>query len=183
MTSRRLALSMALVAAGAVVLSGCGGDKSSGLASFTPGSSPSSTATSKWTPDQQQVIDATMAYRLLVSKYLRGETRLDRAALRSVATESRAVEAEKIIVGGLTIGFILKGPEDVNEVRAVTITGAKATLTECWIGRSYGVRKSSSPPVTAKPAKPLLVNISLTRSAGSWRVSGFTDGAACAAKG
>jgi len=182
MTSRRLALSMALVAAGAMVLSGCGGDKSSGLSSFTPGSTTAPTAASKWTPDQQQVIKATLAYRALTTKYARG-VKLDRAALRSVATEERAVQAEKDIVGGLVFGFILTGEDDGDEIRAVTVTGAKSTLTECWIGRSYGVNKLASPAVTAKPSAPHLVSVNLTRSAGSWRVSGSTAGAACAAKG
>jgi hypothetical protein len=173
---------MALVAAGAVVLSGCGGDKSSGLATLTPGTSPSPTAASKWTPDQQQVIKATLAYRALTTKYARG-VKLDRTALRSVATEKRAVQAEKDILGGLAFGFTLKGEDDVDEIRAVTITGAKSTLTECWIGRGYGVNKLASPPVTAKPSAPHLVRVNLTRSAGSWRVSGTTPGAACTAKG
>lgn len=107
---------------------------------------------------------------------------MERTKLRSVATESRAIQAEKAIVGGLTLGFVLRGDDDVEEVRAVTITGAKSILTECWIGRSYGVKKSVSPPVTAKPATPHIVSVDLTRSAGTWRVAGFTDGAACAAK-
>lgn len=64
----------------------------------------------------------------------------------------------------------------------MTITGAKSVLTECWIGRRYGVKKSASPPVTAKPSTPRIVKVDLTRSAGTWRGAGFTDGAACAAK-
>jgi hypothetical protein len=183
MTSRRLALSMCAVTAGVLTLSGCGGDKSSGLASFKPSShSPSPSSTSTWTPEQQQVIDANKTYRGLVAKYRRG-AKVDRVLLRSVATEQRAVQAEKAIVGGLALGFILSSDDDVEEIRAVTITGAKSTLTECWIGRSYGVNKSASPPITAKPSTPHMVSVNLTRSAGTWRVAGFTDGAACAAKG
>jgi hypothetical protein len=163
-------------------LSACGGDKPSGLASFTPSSTTSPTSAAEWTGEQQQVIDTTLTYRALIANYRRG-TRVDRAKLRTVATESRSVEAEKAIVGGLTLGFVLQGAPDLEEVRAVEITGATSTLTECWIGRSYGVKKSVSPPVTAKPSTPHIVKVNLTRSAGTWHVAGFTDGAACAAKG
>jgi hypothetical protein len=173
-----------VVAAGVLGLSGCGGEKTSGIAPYTPGASKSAspTTTSNWTPEQQQVIEATMAYRALIQKYSRG-TMVDRAELRTVATEQRAVDAEKAIVGGLTLGYILSGEPDLDEVRAVTITGAKSVLTECWIGRSYGVKKAASPPVTAMPQAPLIVNMKLTRADGKWRVSGSTPGAACAAKG
>jgi hypothetical protein len=59
-----------------------------------------------------------LAYDALVAKYRRGSTKMDRAALRSVATEARAVQAEKDVVGGLTFGSILVGDADVEEVRA-----------------------------------------------------------------
>lgn len=182
MKSPRCVASVSVVAVALLGLSACGSDKPSGLAPFTPNSSTSPTSASKWTQEQQQVIDSFLAYRALIAKYRRG-ARVDRALLRSVATEQRAVQAEQGIVGGLTLGFILSGDDDVEEIRAVTVTGAKSKLTECWIGRSYGVKKSASPPVTAKPSTPRIVNVNLTRSAGTWRVAGFTDGAACAARG
>jgi hypothetical protein len=174
---------MTVTAAAVVVLSGCSGDKPSGLAAFTPGaSSSSSAAASKWTPEQQQVIDANLRYDGLVAKYSRGQ-KVDRAELRTAATESRAAKAELDITGGLTIGFILQGPPDEHEIRSVTISGAESTLTECWIGHSYGVRKSATPPETAKAVAPAIVTVKLKRSAGTWRVSAVATGAACAAKG
>jgi hypothetical protein len=183
MTSRRLAASSCVIAAGGIVLSGCGGDKPSGLASFTPGaSSGSSPAAPKWTPGQQEGINASLLYDGLVAKYSRGQM-VNRAELRTAATESRAVGAEKEISGGFAMGFILHGPADEHQIRSVTITGAESTLTECWIGHSYGVRKAASPPETAKAAAPTILTIKLTRSADKWRLSALTEGAAGAAKG
>jgi hypothetical protein len=184
MTSRSLFVS-AVVAATVVGLSGCGAEKPSGLA--LPTSSPSSHSSSRvpapsWTSAQQQVIDTTLTYHALFSKFSKG-TKLDMAALRSVATDAFAVQVGKNIVDGLDLGFIRYGDEDMHEIRAVTITGPKSTLTECWIGRSYAVNKKFSPSVTTKPLAPAISSVSLTRTAGKWLVSGFTEGPACAARG
>lgn len=105
MKSSRCVVSVSLfaVAVAMLGLSACGSDKSSGLAPYTPSSSTSPTTASKWTPEQQQVIEATMTYRALTTKYAKG-VKVDRAKLRTVATEKRAVEAEKVIVGGLSSG-------------------------------------------------------------------------------
>ena len=183
MTSRSLVVSV-LVAA-VMALSGCGGGKTSGLTSLTPGSdshSPAPAAAPTWTPTQQQVIDTTLTYHALFSKFSKG-AKLDMVALRSVATDAFAVEVGKNIVDGLNLGFILYGNEDVHEVRAVTITGANSVLTECWIGRAYSVNKKFSPPVTTKPLASVINNVNLMRAAGKWHVAGFTEGAACAATG
>lgn len=181
MTSRSVVVSV--LVAGVTVLSGCGGGKSSGPTSVPPGvgsRSPSPVIAPTWTPIQQQVIDATLTYHALFSKFSKG-AKLDMVALRSVATDAFAVEVGKNIVDGLNLGFILYGNDDVHEVRAVTITGATSILTECWIGRAYSVNKKFSPAVTTKPLVPAINNVSLIRAAGNWHVAGFTEGASCAA--
>jgi hypothetical protein len=102
-------------------------------------------------------------------------------ALGNVATDAFASQVGKNILDGLNLGFILHGNHDVHQVRSVTITGATSILTECWIGRAYSVSKKFSPAVTTKPLAPAINNVNLVRSAGKWRVAGFTEGPACAA--
>lgn len=183
MVPHRGVMSVSVAAAGVMALSACGGGQSTGPAPFTPSSSSQSsspTTTSKWTPEQEQVIETTLTYHGLVAKYRKGAT-LDMAALRSVATEARAVQTGKTIVAGLSAGFILYG-DDAHEIRSVTITGATSVLTECWIERSYGVNRKASPTIRTKPSASHIGIINLSRSADRWHVSGYTDGAACAAK-
>jgi hypothetical protein len=178
MTSRRLVVSV-LVAA-VMALSGCGGGEPSSL---TPGSGShiaSPVAAPIWSPPQQQVINTTLTFHALFSKFSKG-AKLNMVALRSVATDAFAVEVGKNIVDGLNLGFMMYGSEDVHEVRTVTITGAKSILSECWIGRAYLVNKKFSPPVTTRPLAPAINNVNLIRAAGTWHVAGFTEGTACAA--
>jgi hypothetical protein len=186
MTLRRVVGSVAVLAAGLLGLSACSSGKPSGLAPFTPGatstsSSPSPTSTSKWTPEQQQVIEAYVMYQALITKYRKG-AKLDMAALRSVATEAFAVKSGKEVAAGLSAGFILHG-DDVHDTRVVTIAGTKSILTECWDTKSYGVNEKASPPITAKGAPPANYTVNLTRSADTWHVAGFTRGAACSVNG
>ena len=165
-----------------MALSGCGGARPLAPTSVTPGpggAGPWPVAAPTWTPTQQQVIDTTLTYHGLFSKFSKG-AKLDMVALRSVATDAFAAEVGKNIVDGLKLGFILYGNEDVHEVRAVTIAGAKSILTECWIGRAYSVNKKFSPQVITRPLAPAINNVSLIRAAGKWHVAGFTEGAPCA---
>lgn len=178
-------LAVSLLVAGVMALSGCGGGKAAGLTSVTlaPGRSRFlPLAAPAWAATQQQVIDATLSYHGLFSKFSRG-ARLDRVALGSVATVAFAAEVGKDIEDGLNLGFILQGGEDVHQVRSVTITGPRSILTECWIGRAYSVNKKFTPAVTTKPLAPVINYVNLVRADGKWRVAGFTEGPACAASG
>ena len=178
-------LAVSVLAVGVMALSGCGGGKAAGL---TPGTSTSVRSSlvpvvaPTWTASQQQVIDTTLSYHALFSRFSRG-ARLDMVALGSVATNAFAAEVGKSIVDGLKLGFILQGNDDVHQVRSVTIMGTKSTLTECWIGRAYSVNTKFSPAITTKPLVPAINNVSLVRAAGKWHVAGFTEGPACAATG
>jgi hypothetical protein len=173
-----------LVAVVVLGLSACSSEKPSGVAPFTPSasssSSSSSSPSSKWTPEQQQVTEAYATYQSLITKYRKG-TKLDMAALRAVATEPFAVQSGKNVIAGLSAGFILHG-DDVHDTRTVTIRGSKATLTECWDTRSYGVNMKATPSITAKGAAPALYTVNLTRSDDRWFVAGFTPGPACSVK-
>jgi hypothetical protein len=186
MTLRRVGVSLSVVAAGLLGLSGCSSDKPSDLGPLTPGASsssasPSPSSTSRWTPEQQQVIEVYVTYQALITKYRKG-AKLDMAALRSVATEAFAVKSGKEVAAGLSAGFILHG-DDVHDIQVVTIAGTKSILTECWDTKSYGVNAKASPPVTAKGAPPANYTVNLTRSADTWHVAGFTRGAACSVNG
>jgi hypothetical protein len=181
MTSRGLAVSV--LAGGVLALSGCGAALRPALVSVTAGpgrTSSSPAAAPNWTPAQQQVIDTTLTYHVLFSKFSKGAT-LDMVALRSVATDAFAVQVGKNIVDGLKLGFVLHGNDDVHEVRAVTIKGAQSILSECWIGRAYSVNTKFSPAVVTRPLAPAINNVSLVRASGTWHVAGFTEGAPCAA--
>jgi hypothetical protein len=66
MPLRRVAVFVSVLAVGVLVSSGCGGDKPSGLPLYTPSpngsSSQAPTTTSKWTAEQQKVIDGYSKY-------------------------------------------------------------------------------------------------------------------------
>ena len=115
MTARGVVVSV--LVAGVTVLSGCGGAKPSGPTSVLPGvgsRSPSPVIAPTWTPIQQQVIEATLTYHALFSKFSRG-ARLDMVALGKVATDAFASQVGKNILDGLNLGFILHGNDDVHQ--------------------------------------------------------------------
>ena len=183
MTPRSLVVSVLVV--GVMALSGCGGGKAAGLTLGISARGRSAlvlVAAPTWTLTQQQVIDTTLSYHALFSKFSRG-AKPDMVALGRVATDAFAAEVGKSIVDGLNLGFILYGKDDVHQVRSVTIMGAESILSECWIGRAYSVNKKFSPVVTTNPLAPAINNVDLVRVAGKWHVAGFTEGLACVATG
>jgi nicotinamidase-related amidase len=123
-TSRRYAVSASVfVALGVLMLSACGGEKPSGLPVFTPSPSPSSlTTTSKWSPEQQQVIDGYERFTDLSNAIWTKAEMLDMAKVHLVAQEPFATDAMKVITNTLSTGYVQRG-KSVSTILAVRVTG------------------------------------------------------------
>jgi hypothetical protein len=179
MTLRRVVVSASVIAVGVLGLSACSSDQPSGLAPFTPGASstgPSPTSTSKWTPEQQQVIDGYDRFTDLQTAISTKALKVDMAKAHQVAKEPFATEYLKKLEGTLVAGFVQKG-RVVNTVSAVTITGNTAILKTCvdQTHMSFSVPgNASAPPVGTRP--PALATVTLARERDSWLVSGSKGG-------
>jgi hypothetical protein len=96
MTLRRLVVCVS-VAAAVPGLSACSSGRPSGLAPFTPSatsssSSPTPTSTSKWTPEQQQVIDGYDRFRDLMTAIRTKVKKVDVIEAHKVAKEPFATQ-------------------------------------------------------------------------------------------
>jgi hypothetical protein len=183
MTLRRVVVSLVVV--GVLGLSGCSSDKPSGLALFTPSAttttpSPTPRSTSKWTPEQQQVIEGYDRFTDLQTAISTKALKVDMAKAHQVAKEPFATEYLKKLEVTLVMGFVQKG-RVVNTVSAVTITGNTAILKTCvdQTHMSFSIPgNASAPPVGTRP--PAVATVSLAREADSWLVSGSKgDEGAC----
>ena len=116
-------------------LSACGGDGPSGLATVTPiasraGSSPTPTSTSKWTPEQQQVIDGYDRFIDLPTAISTKAEKIDMAKVHKVAKEPFATVFLKGIDATLSAGFVQQGRAGYT-TSSVTVAGEMATIKTC----------------------------------------------------
>jgi len=181
MTLRRLVVCVSVVAA-VPGLSACSSGRPSGLAPFTPSatstsSTPTPTNTSKWTPEQQQVIDGYDRYSELVAALLTKIEKVDLAKARHVATEPYATTFLKDIDSTLSAGFVQTG-KALNTISAVTSRGKRATIMTCLDLTHTKLTKQAAPPAQNPP--PSQATVSLVREGGSWLVEGLkADEGAC----
>lgn len=181
MKSRSLVVSVSAVAVGVLGLSACSSEKPSGLAPFTPTArssspSPSPTISSKWTPQQQRVIDGYQQYNELVTRILSKAEKIDLAKAHQVAKEPYATKFLQGIDGTLSAGFVRTG-KVAYTFSAVTVVGDSATIKTCLDLTPTKFFKPGSPsaaPLQNPP--PSRATVSLAREGGSWLVSGLKDG-------
>lgn len=186
MTPRRYAVSAsALMAVGVLVFSACSSEKPSSLPAVTPNpgpssSSPAPTSTSKWTPEQQQVIDGYDRYNELITRILSKLEPINMDKVHRVAAEPYATTYLKRVEGTVSAGYVQTG-ELVTTVSAVTVAGKKATIKACedqTHTRLTNPSRPSDPKVQTLP--PALATISLVREGEAWLVAGFKgDEGAC----
>jgi len=180
--SCRSVVSVFVVVAGLLGLTACSGEKPSGLATFKPsasgGSSP--TSASKWTPEQQQVIDGYDRFNDLQTAISTKVAKIDMAKAHRVAREPFASEYLKQLDGTLSAGFVQKG-KVVNTISTVTVSGVAATIKTCvdQTHMTFSVPgNASAPPMGTRP--PTMATVSLARQGDSWLVAGFKgDEGAC----
>jgi hypothetical protein len=170
-------------------MTACSGEKPSGVAPFTPSASngnssptsnsapsPSPTGASKWTSEQQQVIEGYGRFTDLSTAIWAKDVEIDMAKVRRVAKEPFATVVMKSIDGSLSAGYIRTG-KVVNTISTVTVAGDKATLETC-LDQSH--TKYSSPghpsaaPVQMLP--PAKGTVSLVRETNSWLVADYKVG-------
>ena len=181
MTSRRVVGSVSVVAAGVLGLSGCSSDKPSGLAPFTPSatstsSSPSPTSTSKWTPEQQQVIDGYDRFIDLQTAISTKAQKIDMAKAHKVAKEPFATEYLKGIDATLSAGYRQTGKAVVT-VSSAIVAGNTATMKACLDQTHLNLINPGNPSAPRWEARPpALVTVSLVREGGSWLIAGLRAG-------
>jgi hypothetical protein len=178
MKSCRSVASLSVVAVALLGLSACSGDKPSGLATFTPrvsgsSSSPPPVSTSQWTPEQQQVIDGYDRYSKMVSGLLSKKEKVSLAKARQVATEPYATTFLKDVDATVSAGFVMTG-KTVNTISAVTTKGGKATIKTCLDLTRSKLAQPSAP--AAKSLPPSRATVSLSRHGDSWLVDGLKAG-------
>jgi len=182
MTPLRTAVSASvLVAVGVLGLSACSGEKPSGLAAFTPSpsgnaASASPTSASKWTPEQQQVIDGFDKFTDYRTATFTKTEKIDMAKAHQVAQEPFATKYMKRIDATLSAGFVQTG-KVVNTIASVTVAGEKATIKTCQDQTHTKLTKPSDPSAPAvKTLPPAMATVSLAREGDAWKVAGFTGG-------
>jgi hypothetical protein len=181
MTLRRVAVSVSLVAAGVLGLTACGSDKPSGVAPFTPnatgtGSSPTPTSTSKWTPEQQQVIDGYDRFIDLQTAISSGAQKGDVATFHKVAKEPFANQTMKGIALALSAGFVQTG-KAVNTISSVTLVGETASIKTCLDQTHLNLINPSHPSAPRWEARPPSKGtVLLVRERDVWLVSGYKGG-------
>jgi hypothetical protein len=190
MTSCRSVVSTsAFIALCVLGLSACGGEKPSGLAPFTPpasngsssptsrsADSPERTGTSKWTVEQQRVIEGYGRFTDFTTSIWAKDVKIDMAKARRVAKEPFATVVMKSIDGTLSAGYIRTG-KVVNTISTVTVAGDKATLETCL---DQSQTKYSNPGNASAPSVQMLPpargTVSLVREANSWLVADYKIG-------
>jgi hypothetical protein len=173
-----------VVVAGLLGLTACSGEKPSGLATFKPsasgGSSPSPTSTSKWTPEQQQVIDGYDGFTRVYESIYTGAEKIDMARVHAVAKEPFATVTMKDVDATLSTGYVQAG-KVVNTISSVTVNGDKATIKTCYDQthtKFVNPGKASAPAAQIPP--PTMATVSLMRERGVWLLTGFKgDEGAC----
>jgi len=178
-------VSVSVVALGLLGLTACSGEKPSGLATFKPSASSSSSAsptgTSKWTPEQQQVIDGYDGFTRVYESIYTGAEKIDMAKVHTVAKEPFATVTMKDIDATLSTGYVQAG-KVVNTISSVTVDGDKATIKTCYDQthtKFINPGKASAPAAQIPP--PTIATVSLIRERGAWLLVGFKgDEGACA---
>ena len=181
MKSCRSVVSMSVVVVGLLGLSACGSDKPSGLPVYTPGASSSSpTSTSRWTPEQQQVIDGYNRFTDFRTAIFTKTEKIDMAKAHRVAIEPFVTMYLKSVDATLSAGFVQTG-KVVNTISSVTVTGSQAIVRTCQDQthtKLINPGDSSVPTVGTLP--PALATVSLVHNGDLWLVSGFKgDEGAC----
>ena len=180
MNSCRSVVSVFVVAVGLLGLSACGGDKPSGLPLYTPGvsssSSPSPSTTSKWTPEQQQVIDGYDRFNDLITAIMSKAEKIDLAKAHKFAKEPFATTYLKGVDSTVSAGFVQEG-KLVRTVSSVTVAGDAATIRTC-VDQTHmklvNTGKTPGPAVQIPP--PSWQIVSVVRQGGSWLVAGLKSG-------
>lgn len=154
---------------------------------YSPGASssagPSATSTSKWTTEQQQVVDGYDRFTDLSTAIWTKAEKIDMAKVHKIATEPYATATMKEIDATLSAGFAQTG-RVVNTISAVTIVGGKASIKTCYDQthtRFTDPAHPTAPKVQVPP--PSMGTVSLVREGGSWLVSGYQDGSATCVSG
>lgn len=176
MKSCRSVVSVSVVVVGLLGLTACGGEPS-GLPVYTPGasgsSSPSPTSTSKWTPEQQQVIDGYDRFNDLITAIMSKAEKLDMAKAHKVAKEPFATTYLKGVDSTISAGFVQKG-KVVRTVSSVTVAGDAATIRTC-VDQTHmklvNTGKNPGPAVQIPP--PSWQTVSVVRQGDSWLVAGL----------
>lgn len=182
MTARRVVVSVSVVAV-ALGLSACSSGSPSGVAPLPPSARGSSapppvspTSTSKWTSQQQQVIDGFDGFNNLVASIWAKAEKLDMAKAHQFAKDPFATKYLTGVAAGLSAGFVQTG-KLVSTVSSVTTVGDAATIKTC-LDQTHLLlidqRNPSGP--RAQAPKPSRATVSLTRQGDAWLVSGIEDG-------
>ena len=176
MKSRRSVVSVSVVVAGLLGLTACSGEKPSGLATLKPSasgsSSPSPTSTSKWTPEQQQVIDGFDRFTDFRTAIFTKTEKIDMAKAHRVAKEPFATTYLKRIDATLSAGFVQTG-RVVNTTSSVTVSGDKATVRTCQ-DQTHTKLVNPDPSVPrVRTLPPAMATVSLVREGDLWLVAGF----------
>ena len=144
---------------------------------YSPGASssagPSATSTSKWTTEQQQVVDGYDRFTDLSTAIWTKAEKIDMAKVHTVAREPFATATMKDVDATLSTGYVQTG-KVVNTISAVTVAGDKATIKTCYDQthtKFINPRKTSAP--AAQIPRPALATVSLTRVLGVWALTGF----------
>lgn len=177
MKSYRSVVSVSVVAVVVLGLSACGGEEPSGLPVYTPGasgsSSPSPTSTSKWTPEQQQVIDGYDRFNDLITAIMSKAEKIDMAKAHKAAKEPFATTYLKGVDSTISAGFVQKG-KVVRTVSSVTVAGDAATIRTC-VDQTHmklvNTGKNPGPAVQIPP--PSWQTVSVVRQGDSWLVAGL----------
>jgi hypothetical protein len=166
---------LSVVVVGLLGLSGCSGDKPSGLATFTPSAS-GTVGASKWTVEQRQVIDNYDGFSAQVDAIWSKAEVIDMAKVHKVAKEPFATTTMKSIDASLSMGLVRTG-HVVDTISAVTVDGDKATIKTCYDQtktKFTSPPKASLPPVQISP--PSKATVTLAREGSSWLVTDFKGG-------
>ena len=177
MKSCRSVVSMSVVVVGLLGLSACGSDKPSGLPVYTPGASSSSpTSTSRWTPEQQQVIDGYDRFNSLMTAISTKAEKIDMTKAHRVAKDPFATDYLKGVDATLSAGYEQTGKPNVT-VSSVTVAGGTATMKACLDLTHLNLINPGSPSAARWEARPpARVTVSLVREGGSWLVAGMKGG-------
>jgi hypothetical protein len=171
---------VSVVVVGLLGLSACGGDKPSGLPVYTPGasgsSSASATSTSKWTPEQQQVIDGYAGFNTLMTAISTKGEKIDMPKAHRVAQEPFATEYLKGVDATLSAGYEQTG-KPVVTVLSATVAGDTASMKACLDLTHLNLINPGNPSAARWEARPpARVTVSLVRKGGSWLVAGIKGG-------
>lgn len=169
----------AVAAAGATAVmvlgvAGCGGGKSD------DDPAGKTTPASKWTAEQQDVIDAYAAFTGVSDDVARG-SKLDMDQVHGVAKEPFATEYFKKIDGAASAGLRLKGDGAQAFPRKVQVDGDAATYELCSDGSSMKMMNvlSDPPQPVQVDAAVNLLEIDLVRAGSDWLVTGRKANGTC----